>query len=286
LKEQGEDGAVLSGCGMLFTVVGPHGASSFPLLCKTWRCPKCRKKLIADYIDKIRHNFMKLPCVQVFVGYRTEKGKDLSNFTSQNVSGHYCQIGGMDISVIISDRKFDGVKRFDKIKFLRKTIPEILNQPWDKGRRISFSLGWIETEVKPPPKYWAMIDGDVCIEFYKLLSDEEKKAWLNKQKIYQMYPKGKKFLNQEFPSKGKQIISAEDILKGDIKAPQSGIQGILRQEPEPVIVTGELLDAQFPPSWRHYDETTLERLAIMTVDGGLSDEEAIKEMGRFITERM
>lgn len=36
----------------------------------------------------------------------------------------------------------------------------------------------------------------------------------------------------------------------------------------------------FPPEWlKRFNEGQLERLAIMTVDGGLSDEEAIKAMG-------
>lgn len=37
----------------------------------------------------------------------------------------------------------------------------------------------------------------------------------------------------------------------------------------------------FPSDWiERFDEKTLERLAIMTVDGGLTDEEAIEAMGR------
>lgn len=35
----------------------------------------------------------------------------------------------------------------------------------------------------------------------------------------------------------------------------------------------------FPADWlERFDETTLERLAIITVDGGLSDEKALKVM--------
>lgn len=194
MKEQGKDDAVLSGCGMWVTVVGPRGAYSFPSLCKRWMCTKCRKILIKILIDKIQGCFGELPCVQVFVGYSKEKGKELSNFTSKNVNGHYCRINGVNTSVIISDKKFNGAERNDKIKFLRKTLPEILNQPWEKGKRVSFSLGWIEPHEKEESNNWVMIVGDVCDEFHKLNSDEEKKAWLLKQIILRRYKKGAKFL--------------------------------------------------------------------------------------------
>lgn len=36
----------------------------------------------------------------------------------------------------------------------------------------------------------------------------------------------------------------------------------------------------FPPEWlEKYDDTVLERLAIMTIDGGLSDDEALRILG-------
>ena len=36
----------------------------------------------------------------------------------------------------------------------------------------------------------------------------------------------------------------------------------------------------FPEAWlKQFNEVTLERLAIMTVDGGLTDQEALKAMG-------
>jgi hypothetical protein len=38
-------------------------------------------------------------------------------------------------------------------------------------------------------------------------------------------------------------------------------------------------DVSFPDDWiRHFDETILERLAIMTIDGGLTDDEAFKAL--------
>jgi hypothetical protein len=181
-----------------------------------WNCAKCREKRIDYYIHQISYKFMDLPCVHIFVGKRTEKGKDLSNFTSQNVSGRYCRINGLNTSAIISDRKFDGAARYYKKKFLEKTLPEILNQPWAKGRRVSFSKEWIETKAEEREKgeaekekgsnrgakeeesgYWAMIVGDVCKEFSELRSDEERRGWLTKQSIYQLYKKGENFLGQE-----------------------------------------------------------------------------------------
>lgn len=211
MKKQGEKHVVYGGCGMLVTVVGPDGAYSFPRPCKMWKCPKCREKKIAHYIFKISDQFLDLPSVHIFVGYRMEKGKVLSNFTNQNCSGRYCRINGIDTSVIISDRKFDGAERYDKKKFLDKNLPVIMNQAWEKGKRVSFSKEWVETlaeaeERKEEEKrlnngiteedsgYWAMVVGNVCTEFYQLQTDKEKKDWLNKQQIYQVYPAGKKFL--------------------------------------------------------------------------------------------
>lgn len=148
---------------------------------------------------------MKLSCVHVFIGYRQEKGKDLSNFIQHNLHGHYCRINGLDTSAIISDRKFDGAERTDKKKFLENTLPEILNQPWEKGRRVSFFKGWIEPDKKQESNNWGILVGDVCTEFENLCSDEDKKAWLSKQPILKLFPKGAKFLGQESPMNGIQL---------------------------------------------------------------------------------
>jgi hypothetical protein len=42
----------------------------------------------------------------------------------------------------------------------------------------------------------------------------------------------------------------------------------------------KIVDKPFPPDWlRRFDYETLERLAIMMVDGGMSDDEALEIMG-------
>ncbi len=190
---------------MLVTLVGPSGAISFNLLCMEWKCPSCRKKLIKKYMVKISDAYMELPCIQVFVGFRTESGKKLSNFISQNVSSHHSRINGLDISVIISDRKFVGAKRHDKKKFLENTLPDILNHPWEKGRRVSFSKAWIVPEEKEESYYWGMLVGDARKEFNKFRSDGEKKAWLLKQHMYRKFPKWLEFLGQELLKKEEQF---------------------------------------------------------------------------------
>ena len=205
MKTRGEEISTWRGCGMPVTLVGPHGSSSFPTRCRTWPCPVCREILINEYIRKIKNAFMALPCVHVFVGYRQEKGKDLSNFIQHNVHGHYCRINGLDTSAIISDRKFDGAKRNDKKNFLENNLPDILNQSWEEGRRVSFSKGWIEPDKKKESDYWGIVLGNVRKDFYKLHSDEEKKAWLSKQQIFKLFTKGAEFLGQESPMKGKQL---------------------------------------------------------------------------------
>jgi hypothetical protein len=275
MRERPEDHVVLGGCGQLVTVVGPNGAYSFKKPCMMWNCKRgCRKKLIAHYIKKIRHNFMKLRCVQIYFGYRNERGKNLSNFTSKNVIGHYCRINGLDTSAIISDKKFTGSERRDKRNFLINTLPEILNQPWERGQRISFSKGWIEIQEKEEPRFWAMVDGDLSSEFLRLRTDEERRIWLSNRQIVRLFKKGEKFLSEGPTTTGEQnSFPGNSTVK--TKIPQSDIQGILMPETMSTIAK-EVLITEFPSSWMHYDETTLERLAIMTVDGGMSDEEAIR----------
>ena len=54
---------------------------------------------------------------------------------------------------------------------------------------------------------------------------------------------------------------------------QSALKVIERKEPEDI--------KPFPEEWiSRFDETTLERLAIMTVDGGLTDSEALEAIDR------
>lgn len=275
MKEQPENHIVLGGCGQWVTVVGPNGAYSFKKPCKMWNCKRgCKKKLIAHYIKKIRHNFMNLPCVQIFLGYRNEKDKALSNFTTKNVTGHYCRINGLDTSAIISDKKFTGSKRRDKRNFLINTLPEILNQPWERGRRVSFSKGWIEIQEKEESRFWAIIIGDLSSEFRRLRTDEERRAWISNRQILKLFKKGKRFLSQGAPTTGVQNPCPGNAT-GKTKIPQSDIQGILTPEAMSTIAK-EVLITEFPSSWMHYDEATLERLAIMTVDGGMSDEDAIR----------
>lgn len=199
MKTYGKENYILGRrpCGMNVTLVGSNSAYSFPLFCKTWKCEKCRKDKIKYYIFIIRTAFNNLTCVHLFVGQRPEKRKKLSNFITKYVGGHYCRINGMDTSTIISDKKFDGAKRRDKNKFLENTLPEILDEPWEEGRRISFSRGWIEPDEKKESDWFAMIDGDLEDEYKKLSSDAEKREWLKKQTFLRTTTKGKEFLNQK-----------------------------------------------------------------------------------------
>ena len=201
-KEQRPDNLMSGKCGIIVTLVGPSGERLIRQSCKMWNCPECREQRIVDCIKKICDKLANLPCVHVFVAYRKEKGTALSNFTKRNIRGQYCRVNGIDTSVIISDRKFADAARCDKMKFLEHTLPEILHQPWWKGKRISFSKRWNKTEVeisdsagtKTESGYWGMVVGDVRDEYSKLCSDAERKSLFQKQIKLRIFRAGKKFL--------------------------------------------------------------------------------------------
>jgi len=184
-------------CGILVSFVGRRGVFSINLPCRQWGCEECREQVIVCHIKTISDLFNELKCVQVFVGYRDEKEKKLSNFINKNVSGHYCRINGQDKAVIISDRNFDGARRYDKRKFLECELPKILNQPWKEKRRISFSSGWKKPRKKQQPKYWAISFRNIRDEFNKLSTDKERKDWLCNKTNCRLTQLGEEFVKQD-----------------------------------------------------------------------------------------
>lgn len=215
MKIKGDANADLSRpkCPIPVTVVGPHGAYNSYSYCKGWNCPICRPKLIKDHNENICNIFIELSCVQVFVAYKKERGKELSNFISRYVGikckdyhHKHCRINGIDESVIISDRKFPGSKRIDKRNFLHDILPEILNSPWEKGQRVSFTRGLNKTKKKAKSGEYCRLLGHVSEDYDNLHSDEERAVWIKRQAIFKLHNKGKEFLEKNLPVK----VEADD----------------------------------------------------------------------------
>jgi hypothetical protein len=196
MKSKGQENFIYRGCGAIITLVGPTGAFSFPSVCRRWRCPECRRRLIEEHLRDIRSCFARLRCLQVFVGSRKEDGKELSNFCNRNLRGCYVRIRCLGETVIISDRKFPGARRHDKKKFLREALPVILDRPWYEGTRVAYSRGFKKVPAKEPV-YYARVFYDAAEEYKSLRSKKDKAQWIAACGNIRIFAKGREFLQNE-----------------------------------------------------------------------------------------